>query len=265
MNGEIRIKEKIELQNSVMIMGLDGWGNAGEVSTFAVKYLVDTLTAKKFGEIPAEIFHDYLIQRPIVSIERGMIQSYISPRNDLFYWRNQERGSDLVLLLGNEPHLNWARYTKSILELGEMGVDRIYTIGGYLADISYESETPITGSTNNSKLITELTKTGVELTNYKGPTSLYGEILWRARDKKIDVVSLWCAIPMYVRGLYPKAIYCVLKKITKLVDIKLDLEELKDKVEAFKNQFNIEAIDEPQTRETANLRRSRKKETTYIS
>ncbi|MFX0211563.1 MAG: PAC2 family protein, partial [Candidatus Hodarchaeota archaeon] len=121
MNGKIRIKEKIELQNSVMIIGLDGWGNAGEVSTFALKYLIDTLTAKKFGEIPAEIFHDYLIQRPIVSIERGMIQSYISPVNDLFYWRNREGGAGLVLLLGNEPHLNWARYTKSILELGEMG------------------------------------------------------------------------------------------------------------------------------------------------
>lgn len=124
MNGEIRIKEKIELHNSAMIMGLDGWGNAGEVSTFAVKYLVDMLNAKKFGEIPPEKFHDYLIQRPIVSIERGMIQSYISPRNDLFYWVNSKGGADLVLLLGNEPHLNWAKYTESILELGEMGVDK---------------------------------------------------------------------------------------------------------------------------------------------
>jgi len=265
MNGEIRIKEKIELQNSVMIMGLDGWGNAGEVSTFAVKYLADTLNAKKIGEILPEKFHDYLIQRPIVSIERGMIQSYISPRNDLYYWRNTEGGTNLVLLLGNEPHLNWAKYAESILELAEMGVNRIYTIGGYLADISYESETPITGSTNNSKLIAELKKTGVELTNYNGPTSLYGEILWKAKDKKIDVVSLWCATPLYVRGLYPKAVYCVLKKITKLVDMNLDLEELKNKAEAFKKQFKIEAIDEPQTRETLNIRRRRKKETTYIS
>lgn len=79
------------------------------------------------------------------------------------------------------------------------------------------------------------------------------------------MVNLWCAIPIYVRGLYPKAVYCVLKKITKLIDIKLDLEELKDKAEAFKNHFKIEALDEPQTRETLNPRRRRKKETTYIS
>jgi len=91
MNGEIRIEEKINLRNAIMIIGLSGWGNAGEVSTFTVKYLADKLDARKFGEIPPEKFHDYLIQRPIVSIEQGLIQSYISPRNDLFYWRNKRK------------------------------------------------------------------------------------------------------------------------------------------------------------------------------
>ncbi len=264
MNEEIRIDERIKLDNAVMIMGLDGWGNAGEVSTFTVEYLIDKLSAKKFGEIHPEKFHDYLIQRPVVSIERGIIKSYVSPRNDFFYWRNKERGADLVLLLGYEPHLNWPRYTESVLKLGEMGINRIYTIGGYLADISHEGGTPITASTNNDELIAELKRTGLEFINYKGPTSVYGEILWKARDKKIDVVSLWCAVPIYVRGLYPKAAYCMLKKITKIIDIKLDLKSLKEKIEDFKAQSKRKAIDQLDLTEGLMLRGRREKEKAYI-
>ncbi|MCK4953206.1 hypothetical protein KAS14_05425, partial [Candidatus Bathyarchaeota archaeon] len=49
---KIAIEEKIKLHNAIMVIGLGGWGNAGEVSTFVVKYLADKLEAKKFGEIP---------------------------------------------------------------------------------------------------------------------------------------------------------------------------------------------------------------------
>lgn len=85
MDEELRIVEKVQLHNAPMVIGLSGWGNAGEVSTFTVKYFVDKLCAKKFGEIPTERFHDYLIQRPIVSIKEGVIESYIPPKNEFFY------------------------------------------------------------------------------------------------------------------------------------------------------------------------------------
>ena len=266
---KIAIEEKIKLHNAIMVIGLDGWGNAGEVSTFVVKYLADKLEAKKFGEIPPEKFYNYLIQRPITLIREGIIQSYISPRNDLFYWRKK---INLVLLLGYEPHLNWSTYTKTILKLAkEIGVERIYTIGGYLADISHEEETIISASTNNEKLISELKKIKVEFTNYQGPTSIYSEILWKAKEKKIDVVSLWCAVPTYVNIPYPKAAYNILEKITQLIGIKLDLKDLKKKAETFKIQLEKEAKYQPQLRSfIENLggtghERSKEKESNYIA
>jgi proteasome assembly chaperone (PAC2) family protein len=267
MNEAITIEEKIKLHNAIMIIGLSGWVNAGEVSTFTVKYLADKLQAKKFGEISPENFHDYMVQRPLVSIEQGVIQSYISPGTDLFYWRNGETGPDLLLLLGSEPHLNWRGYAEAVLELAEeVGVKKTYTIGAYLADISHEIETPITGGANNKKLATELKKVGIELTNYIGPTSVYSEILWRARTKKIKVVSLWCAVPMHVRGLYPEAVYSLLRKVTQLTSLKFDLNDLKEKTGSFKGQLEKETMEQPQLRDSSgNIRtRSHEKEITYI-
>jgi len=265
MNEAIRMDKRVKLHNAVMIMGLGGWGNAGEASTFAVMFLVDELGATKFGEIPSEKFHDYFIQRPMVSIRQGMIESYETPRNNLFYWVDKKGKVDLVLLLGSEPHLNWPEYTRTVLGLTEeMSVKRVYTIGGYLADIHYEGETPITASTNNAELLRELTKVGVDLTDYKGPTSVYSEILWQARAKRLDVVSLWCAVPMHVSGLYPKAAHDLLQKIALLIGVDLDLRKLKKRVESFEAQFVREARSQPQLRGVLDSLGKRRDADSYI-
>jgi len=241
------MNKKINLHNTTMVIGLSGWGNAGEVSTFTVKYLVDKLGGKKFGEISHEQFHDYWIQRPMVLTQQGMIKSYVPPRSDLFYWNNKEGVEDLILLIGFEPHLNWPKYAENVLMLAEKNdVKRIFTIGGYLADISLGLGTPITVSTNNEKLLAKLEKAGLELTDYEGPTSVYSEILWKGIEKKIDVVSLWCAVPIYVKGLYPKAAYVMLNKIIQLISLKLDLKDLKNKAESFKAELEKEVMDQTQ-------------------
>ena len=266
MNRDLRIEEKIKFHNSQMIMGLDGWVNAGKVSTFSVKYLIDKLGAKKFGEIIQGSFHDYAIQRPFVSIKEGLMRSYIPPKSTFYYWRGKE-DSDLILLLGVEPYLDWPRYTDAVLEVAESAnVNRIYTIGGYLADASPENEPLISSTTNNEELIDELKKIEVVLTSYTGPTSVYSEIMWRCKVKKIDVISLWSAVPIYMEGIYPKAAYYMLEKIIRLANIKIDLTDLKKKADSFRGEFERRIISRPEMRRLLeNLRgKGKEKKPTYI-
>ncbi|MGQ9781353.1 MAG: PAC2 family protein [Nitrososphaeria archaeon] len=258
------VGNKISFDHANMIIGLSGWGNAGEASTYTVKYLVKKLDAKKFDEIPHEEFHDYWIQRPTVLTQQGLIKSYVSPKNELFYWRNKERTGDLLLLLGSEPHLNWPKYTERVLRLAQTGVDKVYTIGGYLTDIPQGVGIPITASTNNSKLLAELEKAGLELTDYEGPTSIYSEILWRGKENHVDVVSLWCAVPINVRGLYPKAAYAILNKLTQLIGLELDLKDLKDKAESFKVELETEHIDQAQLSDLIEYLRRQERQPTYF-
>jgi len=266
MYEDLKMKKKIELRNPQMIIGLDGWVNAGKVSTFSVKYLIDKLGAKKFGEIAQSKFHEYAIQRPFVSIKNGLMRSYIPPQSILYYWKGQE-SSDLILLLGVEPYLDWPRYVDALLKVAEsVNVNRIYTIGGYLADVPSEDEVVISSSTNNVNLIDELKKINVVLTNYSGPTSIYSEIMWRCKTKKIDVISLWSAVPIYIEGIYPRAAYHVLKKITRLSGIKIDLTDLKKKAESFRGEAERRIITQSEMRKILkNLRGTGKeKKPTYI-
>jgi len=254
--------------NSVMIIGLEGWVNAGKVSTFSVKYLADKLSATKFNEIAVDEFHDYMLYRPMVSVKEGIIQSYNPPKNEFFRSKDAKNKQSLVLLLGHEPHRNWPKYAQAVFKVAEeTKVKRIYTTGGFLTDVPNQSATPISASTNNEKILPELKKAELELTSYTGPTSIYSEMMMKAKEKNIDVISLWSAVPLYIVGIYPRAAYHILEKIAQLTGLELDLTDLKKKAETFEAEFQKETAGQPDIRELIEGfrgRTTREKEPTYI-
>lgn len=170
-----------------------------------------------------------------------------------------------MILRGVEPHLNWPRYTAAVLNVATtLGATRIYTIGGYLAEVPRDADLPVTASTNADRLTAELTRRGLQLTDYRGPTSVYSDLLWRARDDAVDGVSLWCPVPLHVQGRYPKAAYTVLQALNQLMGLRLDLAGLQrtddGPVEAHRDAADASPLD--QLMET--LRRTRDREPTYI-
>jgi len=234
MDSSLRMDKVVKLRSGSMVIGLSGWVNAGEVSTLSVKYLTDRLNAEKLGEIASERFYLYQLLRPLVVVKSGFVQEYQPPKNIFSYWKDQEEGTGLVFLLGVEPHLDWSGYSRAVLDAAEsLGVTRIYTIGGYIVDPSLASEPFVTGSSNNSQILTELKKIGVELVDYTGPTSVYSEILWQSRSGDIDVISLWCAVPFYGQESDSKAVYILLSRLVRMLSLKLDLEDLKQKADSF--------------------------------
>ena len=265
MNEEIQVNPDIKLDNRIMIIGLGGWGNGGEVSTYSVKYLTEKVRAQKLSEVSAEKFHHYLIQRPLVSINKGLVESYISPKIEIY--QKIEDNFNLVLFISSEPHFNWPEFIKLVLKIAiETGIKQIYTIGGYLADIDHTSDTPITATTNNETLLEPLEEAGLQLANYKGPTSVYSELMVHTKDN-IDVISLWCAVPYYIKGRYPQAAYNMINKILQLTGFELDLKDLEEQVKSYKVQLESDTIDPGQLYDLIDRmqqRKDRKNEPTYF-
>jgi len=242
--------EAIRLRNASMVIGLSGWVNAGEVSTLSVGYLVEKLEARPLGEIASEPFHAYQLQRPLVSIEGGLVRAYEPPSNKLYYWRDEKGERGLVLLIGVEPHLDWPGYARAVLEAAEaVGVRRIYTLGGYIGGVSHTSEPVITGSASGRELLGELRRTGVELTTYQGPTGVYSEVLWQGRARGIGVVSLWGAVPPYVQGPYPKVAHRLLRTVVSLTGVEVDLTEVERRADALDARLDAEAESNPELRQ----------------
>jgi len=239
--------QRIELRSPYLLIGLGGWPDAGNVSTYSASYLRDKLRCEKFGEIEPSGFYYYAFRRPVVSIEGGVTRSYELPSNELFYWKSDEGPHDLVILLGVEPDLNWPMYVEAILRISnDLNVRRIYAIGGVADRIPHTIETPVTAVVSNPGLADEVTKQGIDLTEYSGPSSVHSLIVQDCSRAGIEVISIWGHTPVYVREKNSKAAYHVLSKLARMINISLDLEDLMKEGEQLTARMDREVEEDPE-------------------
>jgi len=231
------------------VIGLSGWGDAGNVSTLCVTYLIEKLGATEVGEISSGRYYDYHRNRPLVSIEKGMIREYVPPRNQLYYWKAKAGHPAILILRGVEPHIDWPSYAGNVIEAAEeMGISRIFMIGAYVGNVPHTVEPSISVSSRSEPLLKELSGLGLEPTDYSGPTGIYSEIMERSHERGIAAVSIWGAVPPYIQGANPKVAFYILDKIMSVVGVEVSLLEMKEKGEDLDEQIAMEAKQNPDLR-----------------
>ena len=73
----IHILDMPELEKPLLIAGFDGWGNALNISSGMVAYLIRHFKAQQFAELEPDTFYRYDEQRPRVIIEDGQCDSIV--------------------------------------------------------------------------------------------------------------------------------------------------------------------------------------------
>lgn len=231
------------------MIGLSGWGDAGNVSTLCVTYLIEKLGATEVGKISSGRFYNYQAKRPLVSIEKGVIKDYVPPRNQFYCWKAKAGRPAILILRGVEPHIDWPAYAQNVIEAAEkMGISRIYMIGSYVGNVPHTVEPSISISSRSEPLLKEMSNLGLEFTDYSGPTGIYSEILEQSHERGIDAVSIWGAIPPYIQGANPKVAFYILDKIVSMVGLEVSLLEMKEKGEDLDEQIALEAKQNPDLR-----------------
>ena len=120
----IEIFEKPELNDPVLIEGLPG---IGFVANIAALHLIRELKAKRFGEIHSSAFQDLA-----VTTGNG---GTLGPINELYYYKDQDGGRDLIIWYGNTQALTTAGQYElcgRILDVAQdMNCHCIVTLGGF--------------------------------------------------------------------------------------------------------------------------------------
>ena len=229
-----------DLRHPDMIIALAGWSDAAQVATGTVLYLVRSLDANGFAQIEGDQFYDFSTTRPEVTIDRGLIKSLQLPSNSLFYWKNKKADHDLVFFHGIEPHFHWQKFVDTILDLaGSLKVRRIYALGGLYDNIPHTMEPRISGVVNGAELLAVLQKHNIEPINYRGPSSLHSFLLANFARREVEAISLWGHAPFYVRvETNPMVCLALVRKLTELMEIEIDLTELIKAGEYLKDMLN---------------------------
>jgi proteasome assembly chaperone (PAC2) family protein len=243
---ELRIAERPEFRNPVLVTAFRGWNDGGQGASLAAGYLAKTWGASRFADIDPEEFYDFQVSRPHVSLVEGVTRKLEWPENAFYHAHVPEIERDVVLLLGIEPNTRWRRFTEVIVGLSlDLQIELVVSLGSLLADVPHTRPSPVTGSATEERLIEEY---GLQGSRYEGPTGIVGVLHDACRNAGLASVSLWAAVPHYVSlAPSPRAALALCQRLADLLGTSVEAEELEQAVDAYSEQVTEAVAADPDT------------------
>lgn len=202
MPDVVELSEQPSARQMIMIAGWRQWADAGAISSSLPQYLVQQTGARRIGTIQPGGFYLFQIPgthdlvRPVIKFDEGYPKLLETPRNELFFTGDEERG--IVLFLGDEPHLDIDRYTEAFLRAAEtLGVKRIVGLGGVYGELPYDKERLVSCVYSQPEMKAELAEYAVNFSDYHGGASIGSYICRRAGERGMEFVGFYAFVPTY--------------------------------------------------------------------
>jgi uncharacterized protein (TIGR00162 family) len=215
-------KEKPKLRDPIFVEGLPGVGNVGKL---AAEHLVDQLKAVKF----VDMFSKYFPPQVLVT-DAGTIRLV---SNELYYIMRPQMKNDLVIMTGDyqglTPEGQYALSDRTLQIIKELGVSRIYTLGGY--GLGKMIEKPrVLGAASDLELVDEMKAFGVTFSKGEPGSGIVGAsglLLGLGKLYGMRSVCLMGETSGYF--VDPKGAQAVLEVLAKILGVTIDFSELEQK------------------------------------
>ncbi|HEV3171984.1 MAG TPA: PAC2 family protein, partial [Actinocrinis sp.] len=159
----IELEELPELVDPVMVAAFEGWNDAADAASNAVRHLADVLDSDLFGAMDAEDYYDFQVNRPTLALGDDGEREIVWPTTRFSVARVPVAASrtgsaepafrDVVLVHGIEPNMRWRSFCEELFDLArDLGVTTIVALGALLADVPHTRPVPVSGSSNNEEL-----------------------------------------------------------------------------------------------------------------
>ncbi len=222
----IRRKEAPHLRNPIAVIAFGGWNDACDVASTAAEFILDAHPdSSVYAEIEPDSFYDFQQHRPTVDIRDGVTRSLRWPGVFVTAAYRPNDARDLVIVNGQEPNFRWKTFARRIVEaLADVGVEEAILAGAYVGAVGHRD--PVSLSGVGSDLVGVI-RSGLESSNYHGPTGIVGVVQEACREAGIRSISMWAPTPPYLAGNpYPKAVLAIVEKIADITNLHIDTSEL---------------------------------------
>lgn len=211
---------KEEISDAVLIEGLPGIGHIGKL---VAEHMIGELKAKRIATI-----HSLYFPPQVLIEENGVVRLV---HNEIFHYRSQN-GSILFLVGDYQSTSNEGHYllADAYLNLAtELGVKRIYTLGGFGVGRMIE-EPRVLAAVNNNKLREEVISFGAEFEKGVpggGIVGAAGLLLGLGGLRGIDGICLMGETSGYI--VDPKSASSLLRVLSGLLGIEVDSANLEER------------------------------------
>ena len=163
---------------------------------------MEHLAARQIGRIRPGGF--YLFQlpgmqdllRPRIKLVDGHCEELTKPDNKIYYWQNEGKG--LVILAGDEPHLNVEAYADGFFVVArQLRVRRVAALGGVYAPVPYDKHRNISCTYSLPAMRRELEPYEVNFSDYEGGTTIGSYLLEQAERLGVEYLGFYAMVPYY--------------------------------------------------------------------
>ena len=230
---------------SIMIAAFEGWNDAGEAASDALKYLHTLWGAKRVGVIEPDEYYDFQFTRPEVRLTSTGGRKIKWPVTKIAKASIPDSDIDVVLVHGIEPSYRWRAYTAELLaQAAALNVNYVVLVGSLLADVPHSRPLPVTATCDDDILAERLS---LESSQYEGPIGIVGVLNELALLAGLPTLSLWAAVPHYVaQAPSPKAELALLNRIEDFLHLQLSTTDLVDDAQAWERGVNDLAAEDPE-------------------
>lgn len=241
----LRWHHRPKLRRPVLVAAFEGWNDAGDAASSAARWLADRHDAEHVATIDAEDFFDFTTTRPMIATGPDGKRQLTWPDTELWA-APTAAGTDLVVLVGNEPHLRWRTYCAAVLEAAEaLECSLVLTLGALLSDVPHSRPTAVSGTADDAELVERL---HLAPSSYEGPTGIVGVLHATCSQAGRPSASLWASVPTYVSGApSPKAALALVERTMAALGLSLPTTDLEIASAAYERQIDELVADDDDT------------------
>jgi proteasome assembly chaperone (PAC2) family protein len=230
-----------------MLAALEGWSDAGDAASSAVRFIGEQHGAEEFATIDPEVFFDFSSTRPRVQFDDDLQREIVWPETTFSACTTPD-GTPLVTVVGSEPQLRWRTFAEQIVSVARRYDARlVLTFGALLAEVPHTRPVSVFGTADDAELVDQL---GLLPSRYEGPTGMTGVLQAWCRKAGLSSASLWAAVPTYVPSApSPKAALALVERAGQLLGIPVETTELEIASASYERQVSELVSDDAETTE----------------
>ncbi len=215
------------LNEPVLVIGLEGWIDAGLGASTAMSTLLATIPTEVLATFDTEYFIDQRARRPVVRIIDGVTTELTWPEIQLRYGRDGD-GADVLFLVGPEPDFHWSDFVDVVTDsAGRFDVRLTVGLGSFPAPTPHTRPVRVIG-TAPAQSAHLLSVVGTMAGEIEVPAGISAALELGFAEVDMDVITIWARVPHYVASMsYPQAAAALIDGLARISGLTLDASELR--------------------------------------
>jgi predicted ATP-grasp superfamily ATP-dependent carboligase len=238
------IKSLPRLEHPVLVLGLEGWVDAGYAGATAVTALIESTHSEVVATFDSDALIDHRSRRPLLRISHGIHGGLTWPELRLLA-ATDTGGRSLLVLTGPEPDLRWHEWSQEMVALGaRLGVELVVGLGAFPAPAPHTRPIRLAATASSEELAGRV---GFLPASIEVPAGAQAVLEVAFGEAGVPSMGVWARVPHYAAGTpYPEASAVLLDELGRLTGLRIDTEALHKAGRKAKDQIQelIEASEE---------------------